>query len=362
MASILYSSVIDMIDSATGMILSPFLTGPILLSLTYYPDTVRGVIATVAKHLPEPVAVSLSSLPQPPAITALRILVALGLLRTVNQALNTIASNSWRLTAARGWDWPNEIAVVTGGSSGIGKGIVERLAALGVRVAVLDIQGLPKEMQGNPRIRFFHCDVTSSESVAAAADAIRRTIGHPSILVNNAGIARPAPILKTDEAFLRRIFGVNLMSMWFTTQQFLPRMVQVSKGHIVTVASIASFVALATAADYSATKAGALAFHESLTSEIKHQYKSPNVLTTVVHPNFVRTPLIQDFSSRLERAGVRMLTSDRIADEVVAQIKSRRGGQLVIPRSATGVSGIRGWPTWLQELLRDRVAASAVQS
>ena len=169
------------------------------------------------------------------------------------------------------------------------------------------------------------------------------------------------PILKASEDFLRRIFGVNLMSMWFTTQQFLPRMIQLNKGHILTVASIASFVALATAADYSATKAGALAFHEALTSEIKHQYKSPNVLTSVVHPNFVRTPLLNDFSGRLGRAGVRMLESDQVADEVVAHIKNRRGGQLVIPSSATVISGIRGWPTWLQEVVRDAVAKAAVK-
>jgi NAD(P)-dependent dehydrogenase (short-subunit alcohol dehydrogenase family) len=322
---------------------------------------VRHVLGIVAEHLPQWAAASLSSLPHPPAITVLRVLVALGLLRTANRALNTMAHNSWRLTAAPGWDWPNEIAVVTGGSSGIGKGIVERLAALGVRVAVLDIQDLPKDLQGNARVRFFRCDVTSSESVAAAADAVRRELGHASILVNNAGIARTAPILQADEAFLRRILGVNLMSMWFTTQQFVPHMVQRGKGHVVTLASIASFVALATAADYSATKAGALAFHEALASELKHQHKAPHVLTTVVHPNFVRTPLVQSFEGRLQRAGVRMLTSDRVADEVVAQIKSRRGGQLVIPSSATGLSGIRGWPTWLQEFVRDRVASGAVK-
>lgn len=361
MASILYSPAIDAIASVGRMVLSPFLSGPILLFVTQYPETVRHIAASIAKNLPEQAVTWLSSLPHPPAVTALRVLVALGVIRSVNGALNTWASNSWRLGAARGWDWPNEIAVVTGGSSGIGKGIVERLVALGVRVAVLDIQGLPKELQGNARIHFFQCDVTSAESVAAAADAVRRELGHASILINNAGIARPMPILKTPEEYLRKIFGVNVMSLWFTTQQFLPRMIQLNKGHVVTVASIASFVALATAADYSATKAGALAFHESLASEIKHQYKAPNVLTSVVHPNFVRTPLLDDFSGRLERAGVRMLTIDRIADEVVAHIKSRRGGQLVIPSSATGVSGIRGWPTWLQELLRDAVAKEAVK-
>jgi all-trans-retinol dehydrogenase (NAD+) len=162
------------------------------------------------------------------------------------------------------------------------------------------------------------------------------------------------------EAFLRKILGVNLMSLWFTTQEFLPRMIQLDKGHVITIASVASFVALTSAADYSATKAGALAFHEALASELKHCYKSPNVLTTVVHPNFVDTPLLRDVNARLDRAGVRLLTPEHISREVVAQIKSRRGGQLIIPSSTSVVSGIRGWPTWVQELLRDGVGRGSV--
>ncbi|KAK3313346.1 hypothetical protein B0H66DRAFT_565922 [Apodospora peruviana] len=361
MASILYSPAVDWVDSLKRIVLSPILSGPLLLSAIYYPDTVHDVLSSVADKLPEQFSAATISLST--VITVLKTLFSLGVIRSANSTLNSIASNSWRLTAATndGWDWPNEIAVVTGGSSGIGRGITERLAALGVRVAVLDVQDLPKDMQSIPGIRFYRCDVTSTESIAAAADAVRREIGHPSILVNNAGVAKPMPILKTEEAFLRRILGVNLMALWFTTQQFLPRMVQRNKGHIVTVASIASFVALATAADYSATKAGALAFHESLASEIKHQYKAPGVLTSVIHPNFARTALIDDFAGRLERNGVRLLTSDVIADQVVKQITGKSGGQLVIPRSATVIAGIRGWPTWLQELLRDTIARGAVK-
>ncbi|KAH8812232.1 hypothetical protein F5884DRAFT_784827 [Xylogone sp. PMI_703] len=360
MASLLYSPALDIIACLSRTVLSPVLSGPLLLAVTYAPDVVHRALAAIAKPLPGQLVTS-SSLDLSPIRTVLRILVALGVLRQLNMALNTMASNSWRLRAAKGWDWPNEVAVVTGGASGIGKSIVERLVALGIRVAVFDVQDLPKEMQADQRIRFYRCDVTSAESVSVAADAVRRELGHPSILINNAGIARPTPILKTSESFLRRIFGVNCMALWFTTQQFLPRMIQINKGHIITVASIASFVALATAADYSATKAGALAFHESLANEIKHFYKAPNILTTVVHPNFVSTPLVEDFAGQLKRGGVRLLTSDQIANQVVAQIQKRRGGQLIIPASASGVSGIRGWPTWLQEVIRDAIGKTAVQ-
>ncbi|KAG5659842.1 hypothetical protein HG530_010853 [Fusarium avenaceum] len=352
MSSILYSPVLDYITKLNDITFSPFLSGPVLLATIYAPDAVNNALASIAERLPEQIPVTLD------LVVVRKIAIAwfaLGVIRTINRFLNTMAHNSWRMRPAGDWDWKNEIAVVTGGSSGIGLSITQKLTAMGISVAVLDVQDLPKELQANPRVKYYHCDVTTTESVAEAADAVRRELGHPTILINNAGITSPMPILKMPESFLRKIMGVNLMALWYTTQQFLPRMIQLNKGHVITVASIASFVALATAADYSATKAGALAFHESLASEIKHFYKAPNVLTTVVHPNFVKTPLVEGFMDRLERGGVRLLTPDDIAREVVAQIKSRRGGQLIVPRSAAAISGIRGWPTWIQELIRDTI-------
>ncbi|KAF5025489.1 hypothetical protein F66182_2394 [Fusarium sp. NRRL 66182] len=358
MLSLLHSPAIEYVSQLGRFILSPILSGPLLFAIVYAPDAASNVLTVFANKLPEHVATTLNL---STSKAALQILFGFSIVRSINQALNSMAHNAWRLRPARNWDWPSEIAVVTGGSSGIGLRMVQRLAELGVRVAVFDIQGLPKELQENRRIKYYYCDVTTAESVVEAAEAVRREMGHPSILINNAGITQPTPILKTPESFLRRIMGVNLMSLWFTTQQFLPRMIQLNKGHIVTVASVASFVALTTGADYSATKAGALSFHETLASEIKHIYKSPNILTTVVHPNFVRTPLVEGFADRLERSGVQFLTADQVANEVVAQIQSRQGGQLIIPQSASSISGIRGWPAWLQEVLRDTIGRGAAR-
>ncbi|GMK56153.1 hypothetical protein CspeluHIS016_0212090 [Cutaneotrichosporon spelunceum] len=219
---------------------------------------------------------------------ALTVFSALGLACYLNSKLSELAANSYRLTAAPGWDWPREVAVVTGGSSGIGLAIVERFVRRGIKVAVLDVQDFPKSAQ-NRNVRFYKCDVTSPESVAQAADGVCRDLGDPSILINNAGITKPMFILEMPEDFLEKILRVNTMSHWTLVKQFLPAMVKKNKGHIVTVASVASFVALSGGADYSCTKASALAFHEALAAELKAIYKAPNVLATVIDPNFVAT-------------------------------------------------------------------------
>jgi all-trans-retinol dehydrogenase (NAD+) len=89
-------------------------------------------------------------------------------------------------------------------------------------------------------------------------------------LINNAGIGNAYTVLDIPIEALRKLFDINLISHWSTVQEFLPDMIANKKGHIMSVASLASFVALAGAVDYSATKAALLAFHEGLTQELKH--------------------------------------------------------------------------------------------
>ncbi|KAG8161333.1 hypothetical protein KVR01_009597 [Diaporthe batatas] len=286
----------------------------------------------------------------------LKALIGLSIARALNKALNSLATNNWRASSSLPtglWDWPKEIAVVTGGCNGIGQALVEGLAAKGVRVAVLDVSGPPPAIKSIPKVTFFKCDVSSSQQVAETADAIRKGMGgDPTILINNAGIARFNSILDISEQSLRQVLEVNLMAQWFTTKQFLPKMIANNKGHIVTIASLASFVALPMSIEYSATKAGALAFHEGLACEIKHLYKARGVKTSVVHPNFVRTAMTAPHAEKIEKTQ-KMMSVEDISKPVLNQIFSGRGGQLVLPARLNVVTGIRGWPNWIQEALRD---------
>lgn len=332
-----------------------------------------------------------ADLPVLPAylVPLLRLLLAVAVLRAVNDGLNLVAQNNWRVLAAvapgsgccffrrrrtaaiaralgvhdKMWDFPNEIAVVTGGAGGFGLSLVEGLTKRGVRVAVLDVvapEAVPAALQpdnNNALVAYFHCDVTSSSSVRAAAAAVRKHFGgqDPTILINNAGVARQGTILHADEADVRRVLDVNLTALWFTTQEFLPGMLRQDKGHIVTVASLASFVAVPGAVEYSASKAGALAFHEGLASEIKNVHKSHGVVTSVVHPSFAKTPMTAPYADSIRRRA-RMLDIEDVTGPMLQQIFSGRGGQLVLPAHLTRLSGLRGWPSWAQEGLRDLLA------
>lgn len=97
MASILYSSALDLLDSLGRIVLSPLLSGSLLLSAIYYLDTVRHVLASVVERLPHRIATIIVGLPVvllPTAITALRVLFALGIVSSINRGLNKATSNS----------------------------------------------------------------------------------------------------------------------------------------------------------------------------------------------------------------------------------------------------------------------------
>ncbi|KAJ3579775.1 hypothetical protein NPX13_g790 [Xylaria arbuscula] len=283
----------------------------------------------------------------------LHLTLGLVILSSLNGWLNDWATNNWRISPNEGWIWDHEVAVVTGGSGDIGQALVEGLVSKGVRVAILDIQKPPSKLTNNKNVIYVRCDVSIPSDIIAAQDIIQRTFGHPSLLINNAGIVRTTTILDEPEDHLRRIVGVNLMAHWFTAKAFLPHMLSQNRGHIVTVASMAAFVALPTSVDYSATKAGTLAFHEGLACELKHLYKAPGVMTTIVLPDFVKTQMTKAYWTEVENAGGLLLEVDQVVEPILRQIFSRKGGQIFVPKSRAIVSFIRGWPNWLQEIIRD---------
>jgi short-subunit dehydrogenase len=130
-----------------------------------------------------------------------------------------------------------------------------------------------------PNVFFYKMNVTSTESIKEAAELIRAKHGDPTVLVNNAGVAHEGTILDEPEANIRQTFEVNTISHFWMTREFLPAMIKEDHGHVITVASMASFLGLAEVMDYCCTKASALAFYEGLTQELRYFHNAQRVRT-----------------------------------------------------------------------------------
>jgi all-trans-retinol dehydrogenase (NAD+) len=198
--------------------------------------------------------------------------------------------------------------------------------------------------------------------VYAVAEQVNATLGAPSILINNAGILSSHTILNTPDAYLRKIFDVNVLSNWYTTKAFLPAMIAANKGHIVTVASSASYLGVAGLADYTASKAAILSFHEGLSQELRQHYNAPNVLTTSIHPGWIRTPLLKPVIAELEARGSPVMEPEDVVDRIVERILACKGGQVFLPESVRWASMLRGAPNWLQDSVRSKTGKTIMDS
>jgi len=279
------------------------------------------------------------------AFKGLKTLLGLGALSTVNAWLNSGVTNNWSSDA---YVWSREVVVVTGGSDGIGKIVVQLLAEKGIKVAVLDVQDLTYEAPSS--VRFFKCDLTDPEAIASAASSIRSTLGNPTVLINNAGVARGKTILESTEKDINLTFKVNAFSHYYLTQQFLPAMIAANHGMIVTVASVAGYLSAPSMVDYASSKAAALSFHEGLAAELTARYNAPKIRTVLMAQSYTRTALFEGFDSK----GV--LYPETVAESIVKAVLSGKSQHVILPEtSGLFLPAIRNWPYWMQYGLRKRL-------
>lgn len=174
-------------------------------------------------------------------------------------------------------------------------------------------------------------------------------MGNPTVLINNAGVARGKTILDTTERDLNLTFKVNAFAHFYLAQQFLPYMVERNHGMIVTVASLAGYIAAPSMVDYAASKSAAIAFHEGLAAELVTHYKAPRVRTVLMCQNYTRTKLFEGFDSKA-------LFPETVAEEVVKAVFAGKSKHIILPELAWGIAPkIRGLPVWMQYGLRKRM-------
>jgi len=189
----------------------------------------------------------------------------------------------------------DKVAVITGGSKGIGKAIAGLLAAQGCRIAIAsrneeDLKRAAQELSGQGADVFAaKVDVRDPRDVEALAQKVQSKFGPADILINNAGIGRFVDVIRMGDQDFRETLETNLFGVFYCTRTFLPGMIQKGGGHIVNIASLAGKNNFASGAAYCASKHGLIAFGECLMLEVRHH----NIKVTTICPGSVRT----DFSS-----------------------------------------------------------------
>eukprot|EP00795_Rhopilema_esculentum_P008576 gene8576-14584_t len=199
-------------------------------------------------------------------------------------------------------DVSNEVVLITGAGSGIGRLMAFRFAKLGATVVCSDINSSANQKtveeieEQNGKAYGIVFDCSNREEVYEAADKIRQAVGKVTILVNNAGIVTGKKFLQTPDDLAQKTFEVNTLAHFWTTKAFLPAMMEMDHGHIVSIASAAGLSGVNGLLDYCASKFGAVGFQESLHLELKAL--NSNVQTTVVCPYFINTGMFDGAQTR----------------------------------------------------------------
>lgn len=186
------------------------------------------------------------------------------------------------------------VALVTGGSRGIGKAICERLAADGYRVAVnyASRADAAQEVVANIVAAggvavAVGADVGNPEAVEAMFGVIEAELGQVEILVNNAGITRDGLLMRMSESDWADVIATNLSSVFFCTKRALKGMVKARWGRIISVSSVSGIAGNPGQANYAASKAGIIGFSKSVSKEVG----SRNITVNVVAPGFIETEM-----------------------------------------------------------------------
>jgi short-subunit dehydrogenase len=229
-------------------------------------------------------------------------------------------------------DLKDSVVVVTGASSGIGRATARYLASRGANLVLAArredrLKKLAEDIStAGGRALPVPADVTSVEDLERLRAEAERTYGPVDVLVNNAGVPGPGPLVKASDDEIDACIQVNFGSVVHATKVFLPAFLDHKQGHVVNVASLAGRYATPTASVYSATKHAVVAFSESMNAFLCKD----GVLVTAVNPGFVST---EGFPNH-DVPGPFLIKPERVARAIATVIERGIAPEYSVPRWA----------------------------
>ena len=228
------------------------------------------------------------------------------------------------------------VAVVTGGSRGIGRAIALRLAESGADVALIYAGNQAAADETAQQVRELgvramavRCDVSDAQQAAAAIKQVRAELGPIDILVNNAGITRDGISLRMKPDDFRRVIDVNLTGAFLMAQAAMSDFVRRRSGRIINISSASGLMGNAGQANYSAAKAGMIGLTKTLARELAGR----GVTVNAVAPGFVKTEMTAAMNEAALSEGLKSVPMGRMAEpeeiaEAVAFLASDRAAYI----------------------------------
>ena len=185
-----------------------------------------------------------------------------------------------------------KIALVTGGSYGIGFAIAEGFAKAGATIVFNDInqelvdKGLKSYQEAGIPAHGYVCDVTNEDAVNALVQTIEQEVGVVDILVNNAGIIKRIPMVDMSAADFRKVIDVDLNAPFIVSKAVIPSMMKKGHGKIINICSMMSELGRETVSAYAAAKGGL----KMLTRNICSEYGQYNIQCNGIGPGYIATP------------------------------------------------------------------------
>lgn len=197
--------------------------------------------------------------------------------------------------------WTNKVVMITGASSGIGKGVALEIASRGANVGLLARrEELLKELVGEIKARNAKAiaataDVRDAAAVRASADRFRKELGPIDILIANAGIGTSEHAVQLKPDHVAEVISINVLGAVNSVSAVAPEMVERGQGRLVAISSLAAYRGLPKSAAYCASKAALSAYFESVRLDLRNT----GVEVTIIHPGFIRTAITEGRKAKL---------------------------------------------------------------
>jgi short-subunit dehydrogenase len=221
-------------------------------------------------------------------------------------------------------DWSGKVVLMTGASSGIGRGLAIELARRGAKLGLNArrtelLQELAAEISlvnKSTEVVLLPADVQDENAMRAAGKRLTELFGHVDLLIANAGTGVTNAGTEFDASKLADVINVNVIGAANSVAAVLPEMLARGSGHLVIISSLAAYRGLPKSAAYCASKAAVSAMFESFRLDLAPR----GIDVTIIHPGFIRTPLTAGRKARLPW----LMEVDDAADKMLAAIEKRK--------------------------------------